>query len=204
MKRSVQTLNRIAIRTATAATVAVCAFPAVALAAEEKKTSGLPQLDTSTYTSQVFWLAVAFLLLYAIITTKVLPVITTTQDNRNEHIKNETDSATKLKYDAEEARKTYEHLLEGARSEATRVLTEANDSIKAKAAEELQALREKGAKEAAALEKRMAKGKDAAKAEMVSICAEIASDISARIIGVKTDVVTAKTVIQSIKNREAA
>jgi F-type H+-transporting ATPase subunit b len=142
MKRSVQTLNRIALRAAAAATVALCALPAVALAAEEKKTSGLPQLDTSTYTSQVFWLAVAFLLLYAIITTKVLPVITTTQDNRNEHIKNDTDSATKLKYDAEEARKTYERLLEGARAEATRVLTEANDGIKAKAAEELQALRE--------------------------------------------------------------
>lgn len=204
MKRSVQKLNRIAIHAAVAGWLALCILPAAALAEEEHHTSGLPQLDTSTYTSQVFWLAVAFLLLYAIVTTKVLPAITTTQDNRHEHIKNDTDSATKLKYDAEEARKTYERLLDGARTEATRVLTEANDSIKAKAAEELQALREKGAKEAAALEKRIAKEKDAAKAEMVSICAEIASDISARIIGVKTDVITAKTVIQSIKNREAA
>ncbi len=192
MKRRAQTTNRIAIRAFAAASMVIWALPAVALAAEEKKTSGLPQLDTSTYTSQVFWLAVAFLLLYAIVTTKVLPVISTTQDNRNEHIKNDTDSATKLKYDAEDARKTYERLLEGARAEATRVLTEANDSIKSKAAEELQALREKGGKEAAALEKRIAKAKEDAKADITSMCAELAADISARITG------------ESVKNREAA
>lgn len=192
MKRSVQTMNRIATRAAAIASVALCALPVVALAAEEKKASGLPQLDTSTYTSQIFWLAVAFLLLYAVITTKVLPVISTTQDNRNEHIKNDTDSATKLKYDAEEARKTYERLLEGARAEATRVLTNANDSIKNRAAEELQALREKGTKEAAALEKRIAKAKEDAKADITNMCGELAGDISARITG------------ESVKNREAA
>jgi F-type H+-transporting ATPase subunit b len=192
MKRSAQKLSRIAFHATIVAWTVLCALPAVALAAEEKKSSGLPQLDTSTYTSQVFWLAVAFLLLYAIVTTKVLPVISTTQDNRNEHIKNDTDSATKLKYDAEEARKTYDRLLEGARSEATRVLTNANDSIKNRAAEELQALREKGAKEAAALEKRIAKAKEDAKADISSMCAELASDISARITG------------DLVKNREAA
>jgi F0F1-type ATP synthase membrane subunit b/b' len=143
-------------------------------------------------------------ILYAIITSKILPGISGTMENRAEHIKNDADAATKLKYEAEEARKNYEHLLEGARTEATRALTEANDSIKAKAAVELQALRDKTVKEAAALEKRLVKEINQAKADMTGICAEIAADISARIIGVETDVNAAKTVIQSIKNQEAA
>jgi len=204
MKRGPQTAIRIATRTAFAAAWAFCVLPASAWAEEGKKTSGLPQLDTSTYTSQVFWLAVTFVIMYAIISSKILPGISGTLENRAEHIKNDADSATKLKYEAEEARKNYEKLLEGARAEATRVLTEANDSIKTKAIAELQALRDKSVKEAATLEKRLAAAKNQAKADMTGICAEIAADISARIIGVKTDVNAAKTVIQSIKSQEAA
>src|SRR6185295_12998666 len=124
-------------------------------------------------------------LLYAIFTSKILPGLSSTLENRADHIKSDVDAATKLKYESEEARKAYERLLEGARTEATRVLGEANESIKAKANEELLALREKSSKEAAALEKRLAKAKSDAKTEMQSICAEIASDLSARILGIK-------------------
>jgi F-type H+-transporting ATPase subunit b len=61
------------------------------------ESAGLPQLDTSSYPSQIFWLAVSFLLLFWLFRTKALPRVGEVLEARQDRIAADLDRATKLR-----------------------------------------------------------------------------------------------------------
>lgn len=60
----------------------------------------MPQLDISTFSSQIFWVLVGFFLVYVFMSTVVAPSLKTTLDNRESHINGMLDRANKMKEDA--------------------------------------------------------------------------------------------------------
>lgn len=170
---------------------------------EEASTSGMPQLDTTTFPSQVFWLAVTFAIMYMIFSKKSLPEISGVLENRQQHIQSDLETAEDLKKEAEEAQHAYESSLENARTSASKALNDVQSKIKAKAEKQHESFREKSEKDIQDLEKRLDKVKKDAMDDMNTIAAEVASEAAKKIVGINADLEQAKTVVKALNGTNA-
>ena len=164
---------------------------------------GLPQLDFSTYTSQIFWMFVAFIILYVFFAKKTLPEISGTVENRREKVEGDLDSAQELKEKAEQVQGEYEDALKEAREKASKLFTKAEDDIKADSNAKLEAFKDRSNKLTQSTEKKLNKAKEAALDDTQSVAAEIATIAAEKILGVSTDLKKAETLVKNI-NKKAA
>jgi F-type H+-transporting ATPase subunit b len=95
----------------------------------EHAESGMPQLDPTIFPNLIFWLVVALLALYFILSKVALPRIGTVMTERNDAISNDIEQAALLKRRAEEAEASYNAALARARDEAHRIAAEAKAAI---------------------------------------------------------------------------
>lgn len=95
----------------------------------EHAQTGMPQLDFSIYPNLIFWLVVALVALYFILTKVALPRIGTVLAERNDAIANDIEMAALLKKKAEEAEAAYNAALAQARDEAHKIAAETKAGI---------------------------------------------------------------------------
>lgn len=93
------------------------------------QSAGMPQLDFSTFPNQIFWLAVALVLIYLILSRIALPRIDGIMADRQGTITNDIAAAEELKAKAVEAEKAYNQALIDAREEAHKIVAEARVEI---------------------------------------------------------------------------
>lgn len=116
---------------------------------------GMPQLDFSTFPNQIFWLVVALVVVYFIVSKVILPRIGGVLEERHSVITDYINQAADFKKQAEEAEADYENALVQARAEAQAIgaeakaeiqkeldkaIAKADDEIAAKAAESEKAI----------------------------------------------------------------
>jgi F-type H+-transporting ATPase subunit b len=102
----------------------------VKTASHEK--AGMPQLDVTTFPSQIFWLVVTFSLLYVLISKSALPRIHEIMDKRRSRIENDVSRAEQLSKDAAKAQKAYEEMHRRAKDKASHVIAESLHAIRHK------------------------------------------------------------------------
>ncbi|MEZ5920366.1 MAG: hypothetical protein R3C60_03340 [Parvularculaceae bacterium] len=90
---------------------------------------GLPQLDASTFPSQIFWLAVTFLVLYWVMSSMILPRLGGAIEERRDRIADDLDQAHESHRQAEEAEAAYERALADARAKAQAIAAETRDEV---------------------------------------------------------------------------
>ena len=95
------------------------------------ETAGMPQLDFSTFPNQIFWLAIALVAIYLILSRVALPRIGGVLAERAGAITNDVAAAEDLKAQAADAEAAYEQALKDARAEAARISQETRDEIQA-------------------------------------------------------------------------
>ncbi len=78
----------------------------------------MPQLDPSTYVSQLFWLGLCFLALYLILSYWALPRISRTLEKRDKTITDYLNKASTSRERAEDLLAEYEKILQEARETA--------------------------------------------------------------------------------------
>jgi F-type H+-transporting ATPase subunit b len=78
----------------------------------------MPQLDTSTFSSQIFWLCVCFLALYFILSYIALPKISRVLEERDETREEKINKASTYREQAEDLLVDYEKTLGQARDQA--------------------------------------------------------------------------------------
>jgi F-type H+-transporting ATPase subunit b len=78
----------------------------------------MPQLDSSTYSSQLFWLVVCFVVLYFILSYIALPKIAKVLEAREETIEDKINKASMYREQAENLLADYEAILAQAREDA--------------------------------------------------------------------------------------
>ena len=100
-------------------------------AAEVVSAPGMPQLDFSTWGNQIFWLVLALIAIYIILSRVALPRIGAVLAERAGTITNDLSAAEDLKAKALEAEDAYNKALADARAEAHRIVEEAKLEIKA-------------------------------------------------------------------------
>ena len=143
----------------------------------------MPQLDAATYLPQIFWLAVAFGVLYWITLGLALPRVSEILQARRERIAGDLERADRLRKEAEETLAAYERAMAEARAKAHRLTVEAGQRIAAEAQrrnDELTATLTEGS---AAAEGRINERRDAALAEMREVARELVRAASKRLAG---------------------
>ena len=108
--------------------VAGTAVPSIALAAEGGDV-GMPQFDSSTFASQLFWLAVTFAVLFLLMWKVALPRVGDTLAKREQKISGDISKAAELKEEAEKVQADLEKALAEARADAQEVIRKANEAI---------------------------------------------------------------------------
>lgn len=146
---------------------------------------GMPQLDTSTWPSQLFWLAVTFIALYIIISRIAIPRTGGVIEKRKSTIEGDLAAAQKLKADTEKALKDYEAALAAARSKASGIAAENRNRINAELDGERAKLDAEMGGKIAEAEKKIAASKAKALADVESVAADLAASIVGELTGAK-------------------
>jgi len=142
-----------------------------------------PPFNKTTFASQLFWLVIAFVLLYVLMAKLALPRIGAIIESRQKRIADDIADAGKLKIQSDEAIAAYEKALADARARAHAIANETRDKQAAAA----DATRKKIEGELNAkltdAEKTIAATKKAAMANVRGIAADATKAIVERLIG---------------------
>lgn len=92
---------------------------------------GMPQLDFTTFPSQIFWLIIALTVLYYILSRTALPRIAGAIEERHDAIEDDLDRAAEFKRRAHQAETAYNAALAAARAEVARISAEAKKAVQA-------------------------------------------------------------------------
>lgn len=166
--------------------LAAAAAPFGALAAEAKK-SGMPQLDPSTFASQVFWLVLTFLIFLAIVWRVALPRVATVLQERQERVSGDLDKAAALKEDADAVLAEYEKAAAEGRARAQASLARVAEAMAAEAAKQHAELGEKLGAEIKAAEIRIVAARRQAAGNIRAVASEVAQAATERLIGARVD-----------------
>ncbi|EBA17240.1 ATP synthase F0, B' subunit [Roseobacter sp. SK209-2-6] len=158
---------------------------------------GMPQLDFSTFGNQIFWLAVALVAIYFILSRVALPRIAAVLAERQGTITNDLAAAEDLKAKAVEAENAYNKALADARAEAQRIAGETRAEIQADLNEAIAKADEQISAKAAESEKAIAEIKAGALESVKEVAADTAEALVAA-LGGKAD---AKAIAAAVAER---
>ena len=163
----------------------------VALAAGDSS-SGLPQLDITTWPSQLFWLVVTFVIGYFLISLLVAPSISSVLENRSAKISDDLEAAKRAQDNAKDVYNYYEETLREARSLAAIATAKALEEAKAETASHNTAINKKLAASAKKAETRLSEVRD----EALSSLEDLATETSQKIIAELTPIKVTKAVVK--------
>jgi F-type H+-transporting ATPase subunit b len=147
----------------------------------------MPQLDLLTYPSQLFWLAVTFVVLYLLMRYLAMPRVGGAIEARRQRLDDDLARAAAMKSEAEAVVAAHQKTLAAARAEAQRILKETADRHAAGAAERSQTVARSLAAEIEEAARRIAAEKQAALAEIHGVAANLAGGIAEKLAGVPVD-----------------
>ena len=147
----------------------------------------MPQLDASTFPTQLLWLFVTFVVLYVVMAWVAMPRIGTVLEDRQRRIDDQLERASQLKADAEAAMTAYESALAKARAEAQEILRAGSGRLIAESERRQHELGERLAAQIKAGDARIAEAMQHALAEARVSAADVASAIVARLVGTTVD-----------------
>ncbi len=145
----------------------------------------MPQLDTSTWPPQLFWLAITFIALYFVMSRIVIPRTGGVIELRKSTIERDFAAAQNLKIETDNAVKAYEAALADAKAKATVISTENRNALSIEMDAERAKLDSTLATKITTAEKRVAVARDKAIKDVGAMAADIASQIVAQLTGAK-------------------
>lgn len=143
----------------------------------------MPQLDPSTYLTQIFWLVVTFVILYLLMWRVALPRIADLLQSRQERIDDDLERAERLRNDAAQALEAYDKAVAAGRENAQAILRQAAEKSAAEATARGDELAARLATETEAAERRIRAARDEALANVQAVAVGVAQAAAARLIG---------------------
>ncbi len=145
----------------------------------------MPQLEPETYTTQLFWLALTFVVLYLVIWKLALPRIGEILETRQNRIDHDLERATAVKEEAASVAAAYEAELAKARADAHAALGVAAVAVAADASKEIAKLAAQLSLDYAQAEARIDEARDQAVAGIARVAGELAGAAVERLTGVE-------------------
>ncbi len=169
----------------------------------EHQSGGMPQLDASTYATQILWLVLCFIALYYLLKTKALPRVADILEARQERISNDLDRAAALRADADAAYEEYEKVVAAAQAKAQGEIKATRDTMLADIAGRTAALDRELAQRITDAEKAVAAARDKALGELEAVAIEAAQAATERLIGVSVDADEARAALAKARQEVA-
>ena len=161
---------------------------------------GFPPFQSHTFASQLVWLAIAFVLLYVLMSKVALPRVGAIIESRQKRIADDLAEAGKLKTQSDEAVTAYEKALADARARAQGIANETREKQQTQADATRKTLEGELNVKLAEAEKSIAATKLAAMANVRSIAEDAARAIVERLIGsAPSDEAVAEAVADALK-----
>ena len=161
---------------------------------------GFPPFQSQNFASQLVWLAIAFVLLYALMLKWALPRVAGVIENRQKRIADDLAEAEQLKRQSDDAVAAYEKALADARARAQTIANETREKQQAEAETARKTLEGGLNAKLAEAEKSIAATKQAAMANVRVIAEDAARAIIERLIGsAPSDKAVADAVADALK-----
>jgi F-type H+-transporting ATPase subunit b len=142
-----------------------------------------PPFQSQTFASQLVWLAIAFVLLYVLMSKLALPRVAAIIENRQKQIDGDIAEAGQLKTQSDEAVAAYEKALADARARAQTIANETRDAQAVAAEARRKTLEAELNAKLAEAEKTIAATKEAAMSNVRGIAEDATRAIVERLIG---------------------
>ncbi|MBI4922866.1 MAG: F0F1 ATP synthase subunit B [Devosia nanyangense] len=153
-----------------------------------------PPFDATTFASQLLWFALAFGVLYVLMSRVALPQIGSIIDKRKARIDGDLKEAERLRGETDKAIAAYEAALAEARKNAHGIAEETRTSIKADLEGKRKGVEDDLSKKVAEAEARILKNKD----EALGRVSEIAEETAAALVTQLTGEANAKDVAAAV------
>lgn len=148
---------------------------------------GFPPFQSQTFASQLVWLAIAFVLLYVLMSKLALPRVASIIESRQKRIADDIGEASRLKSESDAAVAAYEKALADARARAQTMANETRDRQAAEAEERRKMLEDALNAKFATAERTIAATKQSAMSNVRGIAEDAARAIVERLIGKSPD-----------------
>ena len=141
----------------------------------------MPQLDISTYSSQLFWLVICFFSMLLIMSKLIIPKIQGIIDLRQKKIDDNLAQAEEFHNRAERAMEKYQDALNKATQKANQQIEKVQQELREVIESKTNEVSERLAKKVAMGEEAINKNKEAALKEVKKIALAVAGDIVASV-----------------------
>ena len=165
---------------------------------------GLPQLDFTTWPTQIFWLVVSFGLAYILMWRVALPRIGSVLEERHNRIEGDLKRAKAASEKAEQARQAFEVMLAESREKASAVMREATESIRNKMERKIKTSNASTAEKMAEAESDIAEAKARAMIDVVDIASTSAAEAVAQLTNIKISQADATKQVKKINDTKGA
>ena len=151
-----------------------------------EKSSGMPQLDVTTFSSQIFWLIFTFAITYIILTLVITPKLSEILNIRKYKIENDLFEAKKAREEAEKNKSDQEKSLLEAKLNAQEMVKKVTESTKLSLAKSNEKSKQDLTNMLSSAEKNISKLKNDGLKNVSKIAAELSLDVSLKIAGLST------------------
>jgi F-type H+-transporting ATPase subunit b len=163
----------------------------------------VPQLDVSTFPSQIFWLIICFGILYYLLSRRALPRVSEILEARQDRIAADLDQAQRLRRDAEAALAKYEQAIAQAQDRAHALLAENQSRLQAQAAARHAEVDQQLTAQVADAEAQIAAARDRALAELEDAAIEAARAAVTRLAGITVSADGARRALHAVRQEAA-
>jgi len=166
--------------------------------------AGMPQLDPKYWASQTFWLIIIFLSIYLLMAKIFIPKIKDNIDARENKIRKDLEEAKMFREEAEKKSKNYKNLIENAKIEAKKILSESRQKLNEDMLLKKEKIQKEIEKEITNTEVEIRKFKSSSLNKMEKISENIVSNILKDIFGEEGNASSIKATITEVtkKNRQ--
>ena len=168
---------------------------------ESAESSGMPQLNTKFWFSQIFWLILTFGILFAVLSKLILPKISKNLEVRKSQILENIGSAEKQREESENKIKEYEKLILESKNEAKNYFNKAREKILKDIEKKREILEININEEVQKAEKEIAELKNQSPTKINKIAIETSSDIVKELIGIQVNNSSISATVEDISKK---
>ncbi|HEU5047031.1 MAG TPA: hypothetical protein VFT64_04225 [Rickettsiales bacterium] len=164
----------------------------------------MPQLDPSSFPSQLFWLTVFFVSLYIVLARFLLPRVQSVIEVRASTIGSDVEQAERLQSEAERVRDIYEYALADAKAKSQAAVAEAAARIAATISKKQAELDAEIEKKLSDSEAGIQKAKQSVTEQLKPVATELAGQIVEALASYKPAAKDLESVVAGLAKKEAA
>ena len=168
---------------------------------ESSESGGMPQLNPEFWFSQIFWLIIAFGLLFIVLSKLILPKISENLEVRKSQILENIEAAEKQRETSENKIKEYEKIIIDSKNEAKNYFSKAREKILKDIDKKREILENEINKEIKNVEREITDLKNKSPEKINKIAIETSSSLVKQLIGVEVNNSSISSIVEDVSGK---